>query len=155
MTAVLPWLTAALALVMAAALLDQWRRRRQPFQLIWALGMTFFGIASGCEGLAALGGWTEVLYRTWYLTGASWTAGWLGLGTAVLLGRTRFGYALAASIFLAGLFTLLTQARYQYPDAGPAPVLYFIAAIVLAVAIAAATYLQVARWPALAAIGVV
>lgn len=155
MTTVLPWLTALLALVMAVALLDQWRRRRQPFQLIWAVGMAFFGIAAGCEALAATGGWNEALYRTWYLTGASWTAGWLGLGTAVLLGRTRFGYAFAVSIFLAGLFTLLTQARYQYPDAGAAPVVYFLVAIALAVAIAGATYLQVTRWPAIAAIGVV
>ncbi|HEY5629768.1 MAG TPA: hypothetical protein VIR16_09685 [Candidatus Limnocylindrales bacterium] len=155
MTPVLPWLTAVLALVMAAGLLDQWRRRRQPFQLIWAAGMAFFGIASGCEALATAGGWTEPLYRAWYLAGASWTAGWLGLGTAVLLGRTRFGYAFAVSIFLAGLFTLLTQAKYDYPDAGIAPIAYFLVAIVLAVAIAAATYLQVTRWPAIAAIGVV
>lgn len=155
MTTLLPWLTAALALAMAAGLLDQWRRRRQPFQLIWAIGMACFGVAAGCEAVAASAGWNEALYRTWYLTGAVWTAGWLGLGTAVLLGRTRFGYAFAVSIFLAGLFTLLTQARYQYPGAGAAPVIYFIVAIALAVAIAAATYLQEARWPAIAAAGVV
>jgi hypothetical protein len=119
---------------MAAGLLDQWRHRRRPFQLIWAIGMAFYGIAAGCEALAASSGWTELLYRTWYLTGAVWTAGWLGLGTAFLLGRTRFGYAFAISIFLAGLFTLLTQARYQYPEAGAAPS-YFIIGIGLAVAI--------------------
>lgn len=155
MSTVLPWLTAVLALVMAVALLDQWRRRRQAFQLIWALGMAFFGVAAGCEAIAATSGWNELLYRTWYLTGAVWTAGWLGLGTAVLLARTRFGYAFAVSLFLAGLFTLLTQLKYDYPDAGWAPIAYFIVAAVLAVAIAAATYLQDDRWPRLAAGGVV
>ena len=90
--------------------------------------MLFFGIASGCEAIAAAAGWNEALYRTWYLTGAVWTAGWLGLGTAFLLGRTRFGYAFALGLFLAGLFTLLTQRRYDYPGAGSAPVLYLIAA---------------------------
>ncbi|HEX7951205.1 MAG TPA: hypothetical protein VF494_12710 [Candidatus Limnocylindrales bacterium] len=155
MSTVLPWLTTALALVMAVALLDQWRRRRQPFQIVWALGMAFFGIAAGSEALAASGGWNELLYRTWYLTGAVWTAGWLGLGTAILLARTRFGYAFAVSMFLAGLFTLLTQARYDYPGAGFAPVVYFVVAAALAVAIAAATYLQDDRWPLLAAAGVV
>src|SRR4029453_2194699 len=101
-----PLLTALLAFVMAIALLDQWRDRRQPFQLVWAIGMTFFGIASGCEALAAAGGWNEALYRTWYLTGAVLTAGWLGLGTVLLLAKTRFGYAIALSLLLAGLFSI-------------------------------------------------
>ena len=132
MSVVLPAVTSLIALFFALALLDQWRERRQPFQLVWALGMTFYGLASGCEAVAAAAGWNETLYRTWYLTGAVWTAGWLGLGTAYLLGRTRFGYAFAFSLFVAGLFTLLTQRRYQYEGAGSAPVLYFIAAGVLA-----------------------
>jgi hypothetical protein len=151
----LPALTAVLALVMAIALLDQWRERRQAFQLIWAIGMAFFGIAAGCEAIAAAAGWNEALYRTWYLTGAVWTAGWLGLGTAVLLARTRFGYAFAFSIFLAGLFTLLTQLKNSYPGAGSAPVLYFVIALVLAIAIGVETYFSNERWPAIAAAGVI
>ena len=38
---------------LAVALADQWRERRQPFQALWAVGMLFYGIASGCEALAA------------------------------------------------------------------------------------------------------
>ena len=148
---VLPAVTSILALVFSVALLDQWRDRRRGFQLIWALGMLFYGIASGVEALAGVVGWDEPFYRVWYLTGATWTAGWLGLGTAFLLGRTRFGYTFAFSLFLAGIFTLLTQRRYDYPDAGSAPILYLIAALVLALAVAVETYFQNERWPALAA----
>ena len=154
MSVLLPSLTAFLALVMAVALLDQWLERRQPFQLVWAIGMTFFGVASGCEAIAAAGGWNEALYRTWYLTGAVLTAGWLGLGTALLLAKTRFGYAIALSIFLAGLFTLLTQRRFNYDGAGNTPLLYFIGAGLLALAIAVETYFQNERWPLFMAIGV-
>ena len=154
MSVLLPALTAILAFVMAIALLDQWRERRQPFQLVWAIGMTFFGVASGCEALAAAGGWNEALYRTWYLTGAVLTAGWLGLGTILLLAKTRFGYAIALSIFLAGLFTLLTQRRFNYEGAGSTPILYFIAAGLLALAVAVETYFQNERWPAFVAIGI-
>jgi hypothetical protein len=154
MSVLLPALTAILALIMAIALFDQWRDRRQPFQLVWAIGMTFFGIASGCEALAAAGGWNEGLYRTWYLTGAVLTAGWLGLGTVTLLARTRFGYAIALSIFLAGLFTLLTQKRFNYEGAGSTPILYFIAAGLLALAVAVETYFQNERWPAFVAVGI-
>ena len=152
---VVPAITAVVALVMAVALFDQWRERRGTFQLIWAVGMLFYGIAAACEAIAAASGWNEALYRTWYLTGAVWSAGWLGLGTAYLLGKTRFGYAFAFGLFLAGLFTLLTQRRYHYEGAGPAPVLYFIVAIVLAIAIGLETYFQNERWPRIAAIGVI
>jgi hypothetical protein len=154
MSALVPALTAILALVFALALLDQWRERRHGFQLIWAIGMLFFGIAAGTEAIAAVGGWNETLYRTWYLTGAIWTAGWLGLGTAFLLGRTRFGYTFAFCLLLAGIFTLLTQRRYDYPGSGVAPLLYLIAALVLAVAVALETYFQNERWPILAAAAV-
>ena len=150
-TAWLPGATSVLALVFAAALFDQWRERRQGFQLIWAIGMAFFGIASGCEAIGAASGWSETLYRTWYLTGAVWTAGWLGLGTAFLLGRTRFGYTFAVCLLLAGVFTLLTQRKFNYAGSGSAPVLYLIGALVLAVAVAVETYFQNERWPVLAA----
>jgi hypothetical protein len=124
----LPAITSAIALVFAVALLDQWRERRQTFQLVWAAGMLFYGVASGCEAIGAGSGWNELLYRSWYLAGATWTAGWLGLGTAFLLGRTRFGYTFALCLLLAGVFTLLTQKKFDYPGAGSAPILYLIAA---------------------------
>jgi hypothetical protein len=154
LSVLLPGLTALLAFAFAAALLDQWLERRQTFQLIWAAGMLFFAIASGCETIAAITGWSDPLYRTWYLTGAVWTAGWLGLGTCFLLGKTRFGYAVALSLFLAGLFTFLAARRMTEP-VGFAPLLYFIAAGVLALAVAVETYFQNERWPRIAAIAVV
>jgi hypothetical protein len=151
----LPGLTAILALVFSVALFDQWRERRGGFQLIWAIGMLFYGVAAGAEALAGIGGWNEALYRTWYLTGAVWTAGWLGLGTAFLLARTRFGYSVALCLFLAGLFTFLVRNRPEYAGAGALPLLYFIAAGVLALAVAVETYFQNERWPSLAAGAVV
>ena len=149
--ALLPSLTSLFALAFAVALLDQWRERRHGFQLIWAIGMVFYGVAAGCEAIAAAGGWNELLYRGWYLTGAVWTAGWLGLGTAFLLGRTRFGYSFALCLFLAGLFTFLVRNRPEYAGAGTLPLLYFVAAGILALAVAVETYFQNERWPMLAA----
>jgi hypothetical protein len=154
MALLLPGVTALLALLFAVALLDQWRERRGGFQLTWAVGMLFFAVASGSEMLAAIVGWTEPLYRSWYLTGAVLTAGWLGLGTCLLLARTRFGYAVALCLFLAGLFTFLAARRLAEP-AGDAPILYFITAGVLAAAVAVETYFQNERWPMLAALAVI
>jgi MFS family permease len=154
---VIPAVTAVLAGAFAILLADQWRTRRRAYQIIWALGMAFFAIAVGCEAVAAALGWSQPIYELWYLTGAVWTAGWLGLGTAFLLGRTRFGFAFALCLFLAGLFTFLTARRDPevYADAGTVAMLYFLVAGVLALAVSVETYFQNWRWPwmALAAVG--
>jgi hypothetical protein len=149
----IPGLTAVLALLVAVALVDQWRERRHGFQLAWAIGMTLFGIGSATETIAAASTWSEPLYRTWYLAGAVLTPAWLGLGTAYLLAKTRFGYAYAACFFLAGLFTLLAARRY--PDAGASPFLYLIVGLILAIAIFSETYFQNERWARIAALGVI
>ena len=136
MSVFLPALTAVLAFVFSLALLDQWRERRRAYQLVWAIGMLFYAVAAACEALAAAGSWNEPIYRLWFLAGGVWTVGWLGLGTAFLLGKTRFGYGFALCLFLAGLFTFLTPRRSptEYSDAGILPVIYFLAAFVVALA---------------------
>jgi len=149
--ALLPSLTSILALVFSVMLVDQWRERRHGYQLIWAFGMLFYAIGTGAEALAATGGWSEPLYRAWYLTGAVWTAAWLGLGTAFLLGRTRFGYTYAVLLLLSGLVALMIRNSPHYAGAGPLPVLYLIGAVILAIAIGVETYFQNDRWPLLAA----
>ncbi len=152
---ILPFLSSVLSLVFAVLLIDQWRERRRAYQLIWALGMLWYGLSAGTEFLGGAFGWNETLYRLWYLIGAIWVAGWLGLGTAFLLGRTRFGYAFAVSLLLAGLFTYLSDARYHYPNSGIAPIVYFAVAAILAIAIGVQTYRGSDRWPQLAAAVVV
>src|SRR4029453_4492910 len=143
-------LTSILAIVFSAALFDQWRERRGGVPLLFGVGHLFL---RRCPARAASRrgcGWNELLYRTWYLTGAVWTAGWLGLGTAYLLGRTRFGYCFALCLFLAGLFTFLSRNRPEYAAAGAIPLLYFIVAGILALAVAIETYFANDRWPLLA-----
>ena len=148
----LPALTSLLAFAFALALLDQWLDRRHGYQLIWALGMLFFGIASGAEALGAAAGWNELLYRAWYLTGAVFTASWLGLGTAYLLGKTRFGYAYAFLVFFGGFLAFVARNTYS---AGTIGVLVFIGALIIAIAISVETYFQNERWPVIAALTVV
>ncbi len=152
---VLPFCSSLLSLVFCALLFGQWRERRRSYQAVWAIGMLWYGLSAGTEFLGGAFGWSEPLYRAWYLIGAIWVAGWLGLGTVLLLGKTRFGYAFAGSLFLAGLFTALTQAKYQYADSGPAPILYFAIAAVLAAAICIDTYRRGSKWPLLAAAAMV
>lgn len=152
---VLPLASSLLSFLVFVLLVDQWRERRRPYQLIWAIGMLWYGLSAGTEFWGSAFGWSEPLYRAWYLIGAVWVAGWLGLGTMYLLGKTRFGYGAAFSILLAGLFTFLTWRRYDYPDSGITPYLYTAIALVGAVWIAVETYRAKDRWAHVAGVLIV
>src|ERR1041385_3406744 len=155
MSVLLPTLTTIVSFVMGVALLDQWRERRRPYQLAWAIGSLLFGLASACEALASAGGWKTGLFRVWYLAGAVLNVGWVGLGEGLLLAETRFGYTYAVLVALSGVFTVLSQSKNHYADVGPLVFLYLIGALILALAIGVETYFQNERWPRIAAIGVV
>jgi hypothetical protein len=149
---VLPLASSLLSFIFFVFLVDQWRERRRPYQAIWAIGMLWYAISAGTEFLGGAVGWSSGLYRVWYLVGAIWVAGWLGLGTAYLLARTRFGYAFSFALLLAGLFTYLSWLRYRYADSGIAPVVYFGVAVALAIVIAVLTYRGSTRWAQVAAL---
>jgi hypothetical protein len=152
---VLPFLSSTLSFVFALFLFDQWLERRRSYQLIWTAGMLWYGISAGTEWLGGAFGWSEPLYRVWYLIGAIYVAAWLGLGTMYLLGRTRFGYGAAFSVLLAGLFTVLSQAKAQYTDTGILPYAAFGIAIVGAILIMIETYRGTGRWPWIAGVLVI
>ncbi len=149
---VLPAVTSLLAFVFALALVDQWRDRRRGYQAVWAVGMVLYGVASGCEAVAAASGWDPSVYRTWYAFGVA-TPAWLGLGTAFLLGRTRFGYTYATLVLLAGVIAF--AARNRYVDAGLVPVSLLFAGVIVALAVGVETYFQDDRWPVIGALAVV
>ena len=107
---VLPLLSSLVSFVFAALVFDQWLRRRRPYQLVWTIGLLWYGISAGTEFLGGAYGWNEPIYRAWYLFGAFGVAAYLGLGTVFLLNRTRFGYFVAFSLFAGGLFSILSAA---------------------------------------------
>lgn len=112
MNAILPLCSSVLSLVFATLVLEQWRQRRRGFQLVWGIGLVWYGIAAGTEFLGSAYGWNEGLYRAWYLIGAFLVAAYLGAGTVYLLARTRFGYFVAASLALGGLFSWAAISKY-------------------------------------------
>ena len=148
----LPFLSSALSFVFALFLLDQWVERRRSYQLIWTLGMGWYGISAGTEFWGGAFGWSEPLYRAWYLIGAFYVAAWLGLGTMLLLGKTRFGYGAAISVLFAAPIMLLSQAKHQYADVGALPVIAFGIAVLFGIAIAIETFRATGRWSRIAAI---
>jgi hypothetical protein len=136
---VLPLCSSVLSFVFAAMVLDQWWQRRHGFQLVWAIGLIFYGISAGTEFVGSAFGWSEPLYRTWYLIGAFFVAAYLGVGTIYLLAKTRFGYFAGGTVFIGGLLSLLFSHSSRYPGAETAGTVTFVIALIGAVAIIAAT----------------
>ena len=104
---VLPLASSVLSFVFAAMVLDQWWQRRHSFQLVWAIGLLWYGISAGTEFLGSAFGWNEGLYRTWYLVGALYVPAYLALGTVYLLAKTRFGYFAGVTVVIGGALSLL------------------------------------------------
>lgn len=134
----LPLLSAVVSFVFAAMVFDQWWQRRHNFQLVWSIGLLFYGVATGCEFLGGAFGWNGALYRTWYLVGAFLVPAYLGAGTLYLLNKTRFGYFVAASVALGGVFSLLATSKYA--GSSTAGYLALLAALVAGIAIALTTW---------------
>lgn len=108
---VFPLLSSSLSFAFAALVFAQWLQRRRSFQLVWTIGLLWYGISAGTELVGSAFGWGEPLYRAWYLIGALFVAAYLGMGTVYLLSKTRFGYFVAATVVVGGLFALLSQQR--------------------------------------------
>jgi MFS family permease len=150
---VLPLASSILSFAFFGFLIDQWRERRRTYQLVWAIGMLWYGLSAGTEFLGGAFGWSEPLYRAWYLIGAILVAGWLGLGTCLLLARTRFGLALVPVFLLLALISL--GGARLYPDVGIASPIYAVVSLVLAVTVGWLAFRRSERWATVVAIGIV
>lgn len=142
LNSLLPLLAAVVSFLFAALILDQWRHRRHSFQLVWGLGLIWYGISSGTQFAGAAFGWNAALYRAWYLFGAILVAAYLGMGTFYLLSRTGFGYFAGFSIVLGGLFAYLSQLaliRQGHPTAWSNVALVIVVATLAGVAVIVAT----------------
>lgn len=101
MNTAVPALASAISFLFAAAVLQQYLARRRPYQLVWGLGLLFWGLGTGAEAAVQVGGLREAPYRLWYLMGAVYTAAWLGMGTVYLLAPRRAAHAVFLILALA------------------------------------------------------
>jgi len=147
----LPLASSLLSLVFAAMVFEQWRQSRRSFQLVWAVGLLWYGISAGTEFAGSAFGWSEPLYRAWYLTGAYYVAAYLGMGTIYLLAKTAFGYFAAVTVLLGGVLSLLFSS--VYPGSRTVALAALVVAVVGGAAIAAATALR-REWAPHIALGI-
>jgi hypothetical protein len=78
-------LAAVVTYCFAAAVFDQFLDRGKAYRVIWSIALVAFAIAFTAQFLAAIGGWTPLLFRLWYGFGALYAVPLLGLGSVYLL----------------------------------------------------------------------
>lgn len=146
---VLPLGSSVLSFVFAYMVFDQWLQRRHSFQLVWAVGLLWYGISAGTEFAGGAFGWNEPLYRTWYLIGAFFVAAYLGAGTIYLLRKSRFGYFAGVTVLIGGLLSFLFShadvrgtSTPLYPGSATAGAIAFAVASIGGVAIIVATAIR-------------
>lgn len=86
---VLPALASVISLACAALLGRDARRRPTPDKIAWLIAFSLFSLAAGAEVAGSLIGWSPLLVRGYYLTGAMLVVGFLGLGQLYLLAPSR------------------------------------------------------------------
>jgi hypothetical protein len=75
---------------------------QRAYLLLWAVGLSMFGVASFAEAFSAVA-WNGPVFRSWYLFGAMLNAAWIGQGTIYLLVRPRVAHVVTIVVVLLSL----------------------------------------------------
>jgi len=91
---------AILSAVFTIIVLQQFLERRKARSLLWSIGLGMFTLVAVAQLIAETGGWTDGLFKAWYVLGTS-LVGFLGGGSVYLLNK-KAGHAFTA--YLVALF---------------------------------------------------
>lgn len=109
----LPILTTLISIAFTIVLWRRYRERRSgPHLLWWAFGVFMYGVGTFTESWVTLFGWSEGVFRAWYISGALLGGAPLAQGTVYLLLKRRTANRLTALlvpfILVAATCVLLT-----------------------------------------------
>jgi len=104
MIALAPLAAAVVSAAFAGLMAQQFFTRRRPHQLVWAIALGLFALASLAAGRGVIAGWNPFLFRSYYLAGAVINVPVLGLGTIYLLAPRKVGHAAAVLVAVAAVY---------------------------------------------------
>jgi hypothetical protein len=117
----IPILTSIVALAFAPVLYRRWRSRGGTHLAWWAAGVLLYGVGTVTESATTLFGWSEPVFRAWYISGALLGGAPLAQGTVYLLLRRRTAHVLSALLItvvaIAAVCVLLTPIDYSRVEA--------------------------------------
>ena len=98
----IPIATTVVALLFAPVVFRRWRERRSgPHLLWWSAGILLYGLGTFTESWTTLFGWNEVVFRSWYISGALLGGAPLAQGTVYLMYPRKLADRLAVLLVLA------------------------------------------------------
>ena len=103
----IPLISAIVSFVFGITVLDQYFARRQPFQLLWTIGLFMYGISAFTEFYTETYGLHLIMFRLWYLFGAICVAAFLGQGTVYLLAKRRTAHILTAILVAISVYSAI------------------------------------------------
>jgi len=110
------------AVLFAADLWLDYRRRPRPHIAAYATGMTMFALATWALFVGLTFGWTGANYRIFYLFGAVLNIPFLALGSMFLVGGRRAGHImtviLGALTAISTTLVLTVPFQHDLPDGG-------------------------------------
>jgi hypothetical protein len=114
----LPVVTTLTAAAFFQVLSRHWRRNRSArYVMWWMIGVGLYGLGTFTEALTTIFGWSDPVFRTWYIAGALLGAGPLAQGTVYLLLPRRIADRLAVALLtyvtIASAFVVATPLLYD------------------------------------------
>lgn len=117
----LPIVSTVVAAAFTRVLYLKWSRNRSVRYLLWwTIGVALYGLGTLTEAVTTLFGWSEPVFRIWYISGALLGGAPLATGTVYLLlskrRADRIANALMAYIAVAAALVLVTPVLSELAD---------------------------------------
>lgn len=114
----LPLFSTVISLSFAWVILARYRHKPQSYHLLWwGLGMLTYGAGTLLESLHTLTGWSEPLFKSWYIAGALLGGAPLAIGSLYLLAGNRWGHLavvlLCLAVGITSVFVILSPIQYE------------------------------------------
>ncbi len=109
----LPIISTVVAVAFTATLYKRWKKAPSARYLMWwTFGIAMYGVGTFTEALTTVFGWSEPVFRAWYISGALMGGALLATGTVYLMMPKRVADRIAVSLMtyiaIAATFVLTT-----------------------------------------------
>jgi hypothetical protein len=117
-----PVVTTLLAIPFALEIYRRWRTYPDRLHLLWwAIGIATYGAGTFTEAWTTLFGWSPVIFKSWYITGALLGGAPLAQGTVYLMLKRNTAHLLTAAlilyVFVASVCVVLAPVDYGIVEA--------------------------------------